>query len=459
MTEPRGDYTKGRSTIDLEERTPYKEQFEDEREGKSRLTAVPPADPSVVSSRSAPSATPSASSPERSRDSPSAGSICTIKNIVISVGGLLTFTATVATILGFVLDLNQATLNADIVKATKNPTRLPTPPPTKNQTPLRTSPPTRNPSPLRTPPPTKNPTLLRTPPPTKNPTLLRTPPPTKNLTLLRTPPPTKNPTPLRTSPPTGKIVNVIMESLGDDEFKESKTGNSLYSDTDHNWTNYDWIELPDDIQNLFTSLGYDQFAWDNTLPTKNPTPLRTPPPTGTIVNIIMESLGDDEFKESKTGDSVYSDTGHNWTNYDWIELPDYIKILLTSLGYDQFAWDNALPSEYETLYWNDLSLEQQNAAMTLFQEDEASWNGWVYETEENDNNIYMNDWEDYCWSGLPQAIKDAMTVLGWGESAWDNGESVSTESMMWSELSSDQQNAAELYGYDQQTWDAAVDTL
>jgi len=337
MAEPRGDYTKERSAIDLEEGIPHEDTFEDDREVKStsRLTAVPPADPSVVLSRSAPSSTPSASSPKPSGNTPSAGSLCTVKSMVIGVGGLLTFTATVATILGFLLDFQasldfQATLNQDIVKATKNPTRLPTPPPTKNST------------------------------------RLSTPPPTKNPTRLPTPPPTKKPTPLPTPPPTGKVVNIIMESLGDDGFKESKTGDS------------DWIDLTDDVQNSLTSLGYNQFAWDNAVP----------------------------------------------------------------------------PSEYEMFYWNDLSPEQQNAAMTFFQEDEASWNGWVYETDKNGNIIYVNDWEEYGWSGLPQEIKDAMTVLGWDESAWNNGESVSTESMMWIELSSAQQDAAGLYGHNQQTWDA-----
>ena len=55
---------------------------------------------------------------------------------------------------------------------------------------------------------------------------------------------------------------------------------------------------------------------------------------------------------------------------------------------------------------------------------------------------------------MPTEIQSAFSVLGWYETAWDEGINPPSENMDWNELTLEMQEAASLIGYTQESWDA-----
>jgi len=54
----------------------------------------------------------------------------------------------------------------------------------------------------------------------------------------------------------------------------------------------------------------------------------------------------------------------------------------------------------------------------------------------------LEHWENLLWADLPSEIEDALTVLGWNASIWNNGGSAPTDVLPWAEsflLSSNKQ--------------------
>ena len=160
------------------------------------------------------------------------------------------------------------------------------------------------------------------------------------------------------------------------------------------WEDYDWSELPQDIQAAYMVLGYSQESWDNGL-------------------------------------GVFSD------DLSWDELSDDEKAAAITIGYTQAIWDGPATSPPAD------TMTPETPATTG---DEA--------TEDAPDAKYY----DYYWADLPQDVQSAYAVLGYTEESWNNGESVDSEELDWDELSAEEQQALVYLGYNQELWDNTPST-
>ncbi|CAB9529912.1 expressed unknown protein [Seminavis robusta] len=65
----------------------------------------------------------------------------------------------------------------------------------------------------------------------------------------------------------------------------------------------------------------------------------------------------------------------------------------------------------------------------------------------------LTTYDDFWWEELPLEIQAAAEVLGYDQNSWDNVIPVYTEELFWDELTEEQQAAAKLLGYTQALWD------
>lgn len=159
---------------------------------------------------------------------------------------------------------------------------------------------------------------------------------------------------------------------------------------------------------------------------------------GSLEN-MEKGLNEEEKESVETKDpTVFYD-------YWWADLPPETQDGYAVLGYDENSWNNGLPVAVEELGWDEMSLEQQNAA-TFLGYTKLMWDG----PEAN--------YDDYDWDELPADIKEAASVLGYNRNMWDNGIEAETDDYWWRELSEEQQEAAALLGYDENSWDGTTVT-
>lgn len=94
-------------------------------------------------------------------------------------------------------------------------------------------------------------------------------------------------------------------------------------------------------------------------------------------------------------------------------------------------------TKYETVMWDDLPKEAQEAA-TVLGFDKESWNtdAWL-------------DIQDYWWEDLSEEQAAAATALGWDKTSWDN----KYEDSKWDDVPADVQKAATSLGFTQEMWD------
>ncbi|NJN66201.1 MAG: hypothetical protein HC884_05555 [Chloroflexaceae bacterium] len=63
-------------------------------------------------------------------------------------------------------------------------------------------------------------------------------------------------------------------------------------------------------------------------------------------------------------------------------------------------------------------------------------------------------WDSFDWAELTTAEQEAWGVLGWDEESWDEETTTpASEEADWAALTPEEQAAAESLGYDQETWD------
>ena len=117
-------------------------------------------------------------------------------------------------------------------------------------------------------------------------------------------------------------------------------------------------------------------------------------------------------------ESGYPQTFHT----DWKDLNSNQRKVVESLGYDQKTWDETLPNG-----------------------DDARRSG-----KPNDY------WNNYEWSQIGPTEQGLWRVLGWNTSNWDDDDTNDppTVNQDYRQLTSRQQEAVILLGYDQRTWDA-----
>ena len=118
------------------------------------------------------------------------------------------------------------------------------------------------------------------------------------------------------------------------------------------------------------------------------------------------------------------------------------KSIASNIGYDRTSWDNLEMSDMESLRYVDLSEEEQLGVMSLGM-DADKW------------DCYMNHYNGYFWSDLQVlGVASFYETLGYSLLSWDYElEYVETEDMNWSELSSEQQDAAHKLCFFQNSWD------
>ncbi|KAL7454283.1 hypothetical protein ACHAWC_005912, partial [Mediolabrus comicus] len=139
------------------------------------------------------------------------------------------------------------------------------------------------------------------------------------------------------------------------------------------WSENDfWGDLPTEVQQALTTLGFNEEIWDN-----------------------------DEDPAS--------------FEFSWDELSPEEQEAATFVGYTKWTWDEIVPSPseisspevYYDYSWVDLPVEVQDAYATLGY-DEQSWdNGWLVPTE------YLS------WDELSPEEKEAATFIGYSQVIWD----------------------------------------
>ncbi|CAB9502539.1 expressed unknown protein [Seminavis robusta] len=83
---------------------------------------------------------------------------------------------------------------------------------------------------------------------------------------------------------------------------------------------------------------------------------------------------------------------------------------------------------------------------------------WSTATEGTRRRKLQINWYTQYWSALPDDVKESAKLLGYDKQKWDNSESVYTDHLHWHELTPEQQDAAALvFGYTEDTWNAFVD--
>lgn len=181
-----------------------------------------------------------------------------------------------------------------------------------------------------------------------------------------------------------------------------------------------WRDLPPDIQDAYTLLGWNETSWDSG---------NNPPSENTIWNeltLVMQDAASYIGYTQQTWDgdhdetvilpndltannvsSVQTDIEH-YEDYDWIELPPDVKQAAITLGYNEQLWDNDGTSWSDELEWYELPSEAQEAA-GLLGYDEASWNA------SGDDELqallaaaggqYISQDDDYVWEVGPADIQ------------------------------------------------------
>jgi hypothetical protein len=137
----------------------------------------------------------------------------------------------------------------------------------------------------------------------------------------------------------------------------------------------------------------------------------------------------------------------------WDELTSQQKDAARDLSYNRHKWDNDTlpdPSAIRHDYWIDapsgeteLTSRERNAAILLGY-NEGSW-----------EDFYV----DYDWTELPvqrsdnENVKAAAKDLGFNKTTWDTNLTISTDYLDWANLTTPEQEAAMILGYDECTWD------
>ena len=211
----------------------------------------------------------------------------------------------------------------------------------------------------------------------------------------------------------------------------------------------DWDDLSDDQQDAATLLGWDQESWDAD---------------------EDYDFDEDEDDDQDEDDEDWGDDDDVWNNYSWAELNDAQRYAAKVLGYNQILWDIGAQTTTSELDWNDMTAEQEDAAMLLGW-DEESWNADSSDVDEDqdedeDEEVYIpaasagmvamggdDVWNNYSWSELNEEQRNAAILLGFTQDMWDYGGQPDVTNEWWDEMTTEEENAAALLGWDKESWD------
>eukprot|EP00574_Skeletonema_japonicum_P010006 CAMPEP_0201721412 /NCGR_PEP_ID=MMETSP0593-20130828/6091_1 /ASSEMBLY_ACC=CAM_ASM_000672 /TAXON_ID=267983 /ORGANISM="Skeletonema japonicum, Strain CCMP2506" /LENGTH=121 /DNA_ID=CAMNT_0048212229 /DNA_START=41 /DNA_END=406 /DNA_ORIENTATION=+ len=72
--------------------------------------------------------------------------------------------------------------------------------------------------------------------------------------------------------------------------------------------------------------------------------------------------------------------------------------------------------------------------------------------------VPIGTWDDdYWWRELPSCVQDAAAVFGYNEERWDDGEEICPKfcDEWWIDLTDEQKEAAWAFGYDEENWNSS----
>lgn len=154
--------------------------------------------------------------------------------------------------------------------------------------------------------------------------------------------------------------------------------------------------------------------------------------------VIFQGIWDEEDLTTMTVPVVYPDMRYQL----WNQLTAEEQTLATTAGWTETSWKNVGTADLEDSAFSSLTMEQQVALTSLgFYEDQY--------------DCYMNHYEDYFWAELQlYELVDYYETLGWTQESWEgNATAPASEEKDWSELTTDEQAAAEELCFFQENWD------
>eukprot|EP00751_Fragilariopsis_kerguelensis_P014415 CAMPEP_0170778398 /NCGR_PEP_ID=MMETSP0733-20121128/12369_1 /TAXON_ID=186038 /ORGANISM="Fragilariopsis kerguelensis, Strain L26-C5" /LENGTH=471 /DNA_ID=CAMNT_0011121817 /DNA_START=407 /DNA_END=1822 /DNA_ORIENTATION=- len=248
--------------------------------------------------------------------------------------------------------------------------------------------------------------------------------------------------------------------------------------TAEQWTNQiefgtDWDELTEELRAAAVVLGYTKDTWclDDSLSESDSSSSDqqltddvslsgsedTQEPQLTDDVSLSGSEDTTEPTDSVTSSPTEEDTEADFSNEDWIDLPNDMKNAAISLGYNQEKWDETMDDGDIMPFdkkWKELTETQQDAVSMLFGYNPETWD------EEYLQSI-MNQIDEQDWDELTPEIQQAATILGFTQNSWDNADNDDDASyveppsitlMEWTELTEEQQMAATTLGWNEQKW-------
>jgi len=139
-----------------------------------------------------------------------------------------------------------------------------------------------------------------------------------------------------------------------------------------------WRDLPPEIQAAYATLGYNEQMWDNGIEAEsddmywNELTIEMQQ-AATTIGYSQESWDDDPVSSEEppllnaTVLVPANITGDFYDDFDWNEMPTEAQQLWAKLGYNEKLWDYGhaefVWSEY--MDWNDLSIQAQDAAVSV----------------------------------------------------------------------------------------------
>ena len=228
------------------------------------------------------------------------------------------------------------------------------------------------------------------------------------------------------------------------------------------YSDYDFDELPANVQAAANAVGYTQDVWDNCV-------------AGELCNAQMDNLRWRGLsKVQRTNLKVLGYSCWVWDKYDpdaqvWKakKAPTYLGLPPSSSCSTPPAWAD------ESLGWDGLTADQQSAAKFLGYKD-TTWNTApaYYDNKEwtdlipaqqiafsylgYNSGSFSGFYNDYWFAELPDEVKAAANAVGYTQDIWDNCAaeicSAQVDGSEWKFLSLEQRRNLKVLGYDCFTW-------
>jgi len=210
---------------------------------------------------------------------------------------------------------------------------------------------------------------------------------------------------------------------------------------------FDWDDLPENIQEAAITLGYTKELWE-----KDQEPETNKKSWNQLTHEQQNAASLLGYNRKKWDGDSDTESSCNpklpYDNHDWDELPEHVQKAAKCLGYSKNIWDNDGTSPLDSKSWKQLTSEQQVAAGVL------GYNQQLWDDDDSSSSSSEAPTYDDCdWNELPKDVQKAAKCLGYSKKIWDSDGKSPADSKSWNQLTSNQQAAAGVLGYDQKKWD------